>query len=197
MNSRILSFEQVDYERIIKLTLETKESKYELFIELFGKGNVIVVKDNKIVAVAEEQIWADRTVKSGIEYIYPKRENTKEFFEKQKQKGSSVSMSSLNEELSEEMQKSLTQNSAKSKEIKKIENIIEKQSQNLKNFAEEAEQSKKKGDLIYEKYQELNEITNQIKQMKGKSWDEIKKSLKKYKYFKNINEKEGTLVVDL
>ncbi len=179
LNSRIISFEQVDYERIIKFTLETKESKYELYAELFGKGNTVLVKEGKIVSVAEEQVWADRILKSGEVYSYPQREDQKEMFEKQKIKGSTVSMAELEKEFSSIGETKKQQ--VKNKEITKIENTLEIQEKHLKKILEEAESNKKKGELIYEKYQELNELFEKAKSLKGKSEEEITKDLKNYK----------------
>ena len=86
---------------------------------------------------------------------------------------------------------------AKDKEMKKIQNIIEKQTQQLKKVLEEADASKRKGELIYEHYQELQEILASVKDMKGRPWSEIQKKLMKNKIFKSLNEKEGTLTVEL
>lgn len=155
-NARIISIEQVNFERIIKLIFETKTDKYELFVELFGKGNFIFVKNNKIISVAEEQIWHDRELKPGITYSYPKREDSKEMFELQKQKGSTVSMEQLDKELSKEIKSEKT--TAKEKEIKKIQTIIEKQKEQLVKIMKEAGENKRKGELIYENYQKLQEI---------------------------------------
>ena len=190
-NSRIKSIEQVEYERIIKIVLETKDSTYELYAELFGKGNIILVKDNKIISVAEEQIWADRKLKSGEMYIYPKREDTKLMFEKQKEKGSNITMNMLDEEFSKIIK--TMKNSVKNKEIERIKTIINKQTENLNKALRESEVNKKKGELIYEHYQELKEITTLINSTKNP--DEVTDKLKKYKLFKNLKNKQ--LVVDI
>lgn len=196
MNSRIKSFEQINQERIIKITLDAKDIIYEIYVEVFGKGNIVVVKNNKILVVAEEQIWADREVKPGLDYVYPERPDSKEMFEKQKQKGSTISMADLDKELSEAMKTQKVQNSAKSKEIKKISTVIEKQSEGLKKALNDSEKNKKQGELIYENFAELKEMIEKINSMKEKSWQDIKKSMKSNKHFKDILEKEGILVVD-
>ena len=41
--------EQLGFEHIISLQLETKEDKYKLIFELFSKGNILLTKDNKIL----------------------------------------------------------------------------------------------------------------------------------------------------
>jgi predicted ribosome quality control (RQC) complex YloA/Tae2 family protein len=161
-NGRIKSFEQVDFERIVKLDINVKDTTYEMFVELFGKGNFILVKGGVIVAVGEEQLWADRTLKAGETYTYPKRQGTKELFEKQKKAGSSVSMQVLDEELSKELSATNIP-SSKEKEIKKIMTILEKQMDQLRKAESEAEESKRKGELIYERYQELKSLCDDVK----------------------------------
>ncbi len=73
LNGKIQSIQQIGFERIIDIKISTNNGMYDLFVELFGKGNLILVKNNAIVLVAEEQIWADRTVKPGQEYVHPER----------------------------------------------------------------------------------------------------------------------------
>ncbi len=82
LNARIREIKQEGYERIIKFVLETKESSYEFIVELFGKGNFILVEKGKIKAVLEEQIWANRIVKPTIPYVYPDKKDSKKIFEK-------------------------------------------------------------------------------------------------------------------
>ncbi len=195
LNARIKSLEQVDYERIIRIVLETKDSQYELYAELFGKGNIVVVKDGKIISVAEEQIWADRVLKNGEQYTYPQRENSKEVFEKFKQKGSTITMAVLDKEFAAELVSTRKASSAKDKEMKKIQNIIEKQTEQLEKVLRTAEENKHKGELIYVHYPELKKLLDAVQQMKGKPWDEIKKKMKGNKLFKDI--KENILVVDV
>lgn len=75
-NSFFQSIQQIGFERIIELQFDTKEGKKYLYIELFGKGNVILTDENlNIINVAEQQRWADRFIKPGVEYTYPKREH--------------------------------------------------------------------------------------------------------------------------
>jgi len=190
-NSRIKDFSQVENERIIKITFETKTEDYELYIELFGKGIFALVKD-KIVSVSEDQIWADRLLKKGEEYVYPKKEDSKLIFEKFKKKGSDVSMAKLDKELSVEVIKSHKKVSAKEKEIKKLETIVQKQTQQMDKVLKKADENRKKGDVIYEKYQEID---NLLKKIKGKSAVEIKKELKNNKLFKDFT--EGKLILEI
>lgn len=185
INSRIKTIEQVDYERIIKLVLETKDSTYEIFAELFGKGDMILTKDNKIISVSEEQLWAERKLKPGEVYSYPKKTDTNAIFEKQKEKGSDITMEILDEEFSKNI--ITKKKSAKDKEIERIKTIIEKQTENLNKALRDSTDNKKKGELIYENYQELKEITDSINSSKN---DELKK---KHKIIKDIKNKQLTV----
>ena len=168
-NARIKSIEQEGYERILKIKMETKEGSCELVTELFGKGNFIFIKNDKMAAVLEEQIWADRNIKPGIPYVYPNKTDSKKIFEKYKKEGALITMNMLDKELSGFMFK--VKATAKEKEIKRIKTIIEKQTQNLSKVLKQAEENKRKGELIYEHYQELHE---KVKNAKGKMVVDLK-----------------------
>jgi len=194
LNSRIVKIEQIGYERIVSITLQTKEKTYNLIIELFGKGNIILADKNKILAVTEEQIWADRTVKPGVEYVYPQKSDSKAAFEKYKEKGSAVTSAMIDKELSVTIQKKKT--SVHDKEMKKIQVIIEKQNEQLTKAERESSENKRKGELIYEHFNELQEMLKKAS-AKGSSEEELKKQLQKNKLFKSINLKEHILTVEI
>jgi predicted ribosome quality control (RQC) complex YloA/Tae2 family protein len=194
LNARIKAIEQVAYERIIKIVFETKDGLYELYVELFGKGNFVVVKNNKIVSVAEEQLWADRIVKAGEVYSFPHKVDTKELFESQKKKGSTITMQVLDQQLSQQIVQQQKKSSAKEKEINRIKTIIEKQSEQLQKILKDADENKHKGELIYEHYQELQELLLAVQGSKA-SPEELAKKLKNNKLFKSI--KGNELVVTL
>ncbi len=82
-NARIRNIEQVSAERILKLTVETKDPTkteftpitYFIYIELFSKGNFIMTNDqNIILSPLEVQEWSGRVIKPKEVYIYPKQE---------------------------------------------------------------------------------------------------------------------------
>ncbi len=94
LNSRLRSISQVGFERIVEFVFETKEEKFSLFIELFGKGNAILCKNEIIEAVMESHKFADRTVSVNRKYEYPKldynlleisEKELEEFFRKSKE----------------------------------------------------------------------------------------------------------------
>lgn len=72
--SKITNIEQIDLERIIKISFRRKDKVIFLYIELFGTGNIIICNENnKIIFPFEYQKWKDRTIKGGLEYILPER----------------------------------------------------------------------------------------------------------------------------
>jgi len=64
---KIDSVEQRGFDRI----LEIKSGDVKLVCEVFGKGNVILVKEVKIIGALRQEDWADRTIAVGEEYVYP------------------------------------------------------------------------------------------------------------------------------
>ena len=74
-NARLKEIKQLESERIVEFVFE-KEESYNLFVELFSKGNAILAKtkNKEIIEVQETQVWSDRTVKQGEKYSYPKKE---------------------------------------------------------------------------------------------------------------------------
>jgi predicted ribosome quality control (RQC) complex YloA/Tae2 family protein len=73
-NSFLDSFEQKGFERIIELKFRLKEGSLSLMFEFFSPGNIILVKEGKILSALEKQEYKDRSIKPGEEYKYPKRE---------------------------------------------------------------------------------------------------------------------------
>lgn len=72
-NARLRSIDQKEFERIVELVFENKEGKFSLIIELFSKGNIMLLQDNRILSAIEYQKWKERTIKPKEEYIYPKK----------------------------------------------------------------------------------------------------------------------------
>ncbi len=71
-NARLVSISQAGSERILELVFSSKNGNIRLVVELFSKGNLLLV-DGKgvIVAAAEQQSWKDRTVRPGFRYLPP------------------------------------------------------------------------------------------------------------------------------
>lgn len=73
-NSRIVSVFQMGSERILKLTISTKDKEYDLFFELFGGGNIILTVKGMILSAKVQRKYTTRTINNKLEYIYPKRD---------------------------------------------------------------------------------------------------------------------------
>ncbi|MBU0536665.1 MAG: NFACT family protein [Nanoarchaeota archaeon] len=74
-NAILKNISQLGSERIIQIQLETKESKFNLIIELFGSGNTILVQNDKILSPLNIQAFKDREIKSGQKYLFPNQEH--------------------------------------------------------------------------------------------------------------------------
>ncbi len=82
-NARVRNVEQVAAERILRLTIETKDQTkeeftpvtYFIYIELFSKGNfILTTEQNVILSPLEVQEWSGRVVKPKETYLHPKQE---------------------------------------------------------------------------------------------------------------------------
>lgn len=68
--ARITDISQRDFERIVVVTFE-KDGGYELVLELFGKGNAILVKDGVIVQPLVSRTWKHRDVRAKKPFAFP------------------------------------------------------------------------------------------------------------------------------
>lgn len=74
--TRVTTFEQVGSERVVKLVCESKESKFNVYLEFFGKGNFVICEpDDTILHCLETVLFKERMVKPGITYSLPDRPN--------------------------------------------------------------------------------------------------------------------------
>jgi len=69
-NGRIVSVEQQEFDRILIFGIQ-KEERYDLVVEGFGDGNIILVKDGNIIQPLISRTWRHRTVRAGREYEVP------------------------------------------------------------------------------------------------------------------------------
>jgi len=66
------SIEQYDFDRICVLKFEAYEKTYTLIIELFSKGNIILLSpENKILVAKNYKKMRDRDIHPGIEFKFP------------------------------------------------------------------------------------------------------------------------------
>lgn len=78
-NARIRSVTQLGFERIVEFVVEKKEGKVSLVIELFGGGNLLMLKDGVITTALNHETFKDRIIRPGVEYKWPaKKYNFKE-----------------------------------------------------------------------------------------------------------------------
>ncbi|WP_461435828.1 ribosome rescue protein RqcH [Methanosphaera sp.] len=67
----ITSIKQHNFDRIIEITVQ-KNVEYTLIVELFSKGNVILLDEHRnIISPLKHRKWQDRKVTSHEEYKYP------------------------------------------------------------------------------------------------------------------------------
>ncbi len=72
LNGKISDVSQHQFDRIIQIKIGRKEGDYTLVIELFSKGNVILVNpEGRIIRPLIKQEWASRLIKSGEMYKPP------------------------------------------------------------------------------------------------------------------------------
>ncbi|WP_414837599.1 ribosome rescue protein RqcH [Candidatus Nanosalina sp. VS9-1] len=64
---KIDSINQRGFDRI----LEIKSGDHTLICELFGKGNFILLDEEKIIGALRQEEWADRIIHTGEKYVYP------------------------------------------------------------------------------------------------------------------------------
>ncbi len=57
---RITGIEQINFDRVIKITLHTGQ---EIILELFGGGNLILTENGKIVFAMDQHVYRTRTIK--------------------------------------------------------------------------------------------------------------------------------------
>lgn len=70
-NTRIAAVRQREFDRIVVLDLEKGPNQYQLVIELFGDGNLVLVSGGKILNAVHSRKWRHREVRPGLEYSFP------------------------------------------------------------------------------------------------------------------------------
>lgn len=69
-NARIATIEQRGFDRVVVIEFERGKG-YRLIFELFGKGNLILVEGDDIIACYSHQSFRDRDINVGSEYKFP------------------------------------------------------------------------------------------------------------------------------
>jgi len=70
-NGRIASVSQREFDRVIIIELEKGPASFQIVIELFGGGNLIVTSEGKIIGSVISRKWRHREVRPGVEYVLP------------------------------------------------------------------------------------------------------------------------------
>ncbi|MDI9623952.1 MAG: ribosome rescue protein RqcH [Methanothermobacter sp.] len=67
----IQKIEQYDFDRILKVRIK-RDRIYTLVVELFGKGNIILLdEDDKIILPLRREVWSERKILPGETYKHP------------------------------------------------------------------------------------------------------------------------------
>jgi predicted ribosome quality control (RQC) complex YloA/Tae2 family protein len=69
-NARLTNIEQHDFDRVAVFDFKKKEN-FQLIFELFGRGNVVLVREGKIVNPLRRESWSSREIKIGEDYKFP------------------------------------------------------------------------------------------------------------------------------
>ena len=71
-NARVGRARQIGFDRIVEIPLTKSDGDYSLMIELFGGGNVLLVKDGVIQNCLVHKTLRDRKTRPGEPYVMPK-----------------------------------------------------------------------------------------------------------------------------
>lgn len=69
-NFRVQSIYQHDFDRIVVFRLGIG-GDYRLVLEMFGRGNAILLSENRIFCLYEARAWKDRVLRPGGDYAFP------------------------------------------------------------------------------------------------------------------------------
>jgi len=67
-NAKLISLGQINNDRIIEFTFD----RGRLIFEMFGDGNIVLVRDGITVCAYRYESWSDRNIKAGSSYAPPK-----------------------------------------------------------------------------------------------------------------------------
>ena len=65
------SLKQLEPERILELVFGPKENERVVFIELFGKGNIVLCNEGRIMDALTKHVFKDRSIIPGQDYKHP------------------------------------------------------------------------------------------------------------------------------
>ncbi|OIR15648.1 MAG: hypothetical protein BEU04_01735 [Marine Group III euryarchaeote CG-Bathy1] len=68
---RVNSISQINCDRLISIIISNNNQEFNLIIELFRKGNLILCKDKEIISILRKEKLNDRLLDKGAIYTYP------------------------------------------------------------------------------------------------------------------------------
>ena len=69
--ANVVSIKQHNFDRVAEIKMQ-KEETYTLIVELFAKGNIILLNEsNEIIQPLKRKQWSDRDISSKKEYLFP------------------------------------------------------------------------------------------------------------------------------
>ena len=69
--ANVVSIQQHEFDRVVEIKMK-KEETYTLIVELFAKGNIILLNEsNEIIQPLKRKQWSDRDISSKKEYLFP------------------------------------------------------------------------------------------------------------------------------
>ena len=69
--ANVVSVSQHNFDRVVEIKMK-KEETYTLIVELFAKGNIILLNEaNEITLPLKRKMWSDRDISSKKEYVFP------------------------------------------------------------------------------------------------------------------------------
>ncbi len=75
-DTRIFNVYQHGSDRIVVFEFGAQEGRYKLILEMFGKGNLVLVNEAGKIELCSNQVnYRDRSVRPGFDYIMPKSES--------------------------------------------------------------------------------------------------------------------------
>lgn len=72
-DSKVVGVYQHGSDRIAVLEFSTHEGKYRMLLEMFGKGNLVILNESGKIELCSMQInYRERSVRPGFDYVFPK-----------------------------------------------------------------------------------------------------------------------------
>ncbi|MCK4367940.1 MAG: NFACT family protein, partial [Thermoplasmata archaeon] len=70
INGKVIRIQQRKFDRIVEFTID-RRSEFQLVLEMFGKGNVILIKDGMILQPLHSKSWSGRELRAHKQYSFP------------------------------------------------------------------------------------------------------------------------------